>query len=282
VPFSQDRLAIGGCQFGIELELGEGFDDEDITLPKGWKSHGEHCGIEVVSPVLVGRRGIFQVREVLRRIWEAHESIEFDDCGMHVHIDIQDFTLGNIKNLLRMGVRFDEVIFSLMDPARYDNDYCKHLDYTDEQINHCKSIESLFDLQDNQRYYGINLLAFEKHGTVEFRYAMGTADWQVIYPLLSLYMRMVAAAKANLPIPHVNIKNWSSAGIKFNKDKTSGIYGAKETFFDFLEIRGGVRRTLDKLFEINHNHDNESRTFETRKKFPDSRKLKFQTGLRFS
>lgn len=282
MPFSRDKLYIDNFRFGIELELGENFDENLVELLDGWNSHEEHCGTEIVSPVLVGHRGIFQVRECLRRIWERHQSIEFEDCGMHVHVDIQDFTLGNIKNLLRIGSRFDEVIFSIMDPARYDNNYCRHILYSEEEIQKCRTIQDLFSLQEDERYYGINLLAFQKHGTVEFRYAMGTADWQIIYALLSLYLRMVVAAKANLPVPHPSILGWASAGNQFNKDKAATIYRAKDALFTFLEIRGGVRKVLNKLFEQNYTHDNESKTFETRKKFPVSRKLKFQTGLRFT
>lgn len=280
---SSRKLSISKFRFGIELELGIDFDklNDRVELPDGWNSHEEHCGSEIVSPILVGRNGIFQIRECLRSIWDAFKSIVFDDCGMHVHVDIQDFTLGNIKNLLRLGTRFDEIIYSIMDPSRYENTYCHHLDYDDSAIDSCRTIQHLYDLQDGERYYGINIMAFGKHGTVEFRYARGTADWAVIYSLVSMYLRMVQYSRLNLTIPNIDIHKWTSAGLRFNKEKRKSLQSTKELFFDILEIRGGVRAILNEMFEENCNHNKETPSFETRKQF-SQRKIKFQTGLRFT
>lgn len=286
MPSSHKHLSISGFKFGVEIELGiygDVFHDE-VELPDGWTSHDEHCGVEVVSPPLMGRKGLLSVRECLRRIWNAFDTIEFNDCGFHVHIDIQHFTLRNAKRLLKLGSRFDEVIYSIMDPARYQNYFCRHVNYDDKSIDACRSLNDFFELQGGERYRGINMLAFSKHGTVEFRYARGTASWRIIYSLISMYMRMIAFAESDIDIPTVDFPTWNGAGPNFQRKKLEALSRAKDTFFDLLEIRGGVRAVLNEMFEKNHHHAKDERmgwsSLEKKKKFPSTKRIQFETGLR--
>jgi hypothetical protein len=285
VPSSRN-LHISSFKFGVEIELGLDEDEfeNDVELPDGWISHDEHCGVEVVSPPLMGRKGLLSVRECIRRIWEQYDEISFDDCGLHVHVDIQHFRLGHAKRLLKLGSRFDEVIYSIMDAARYNNHFCRHVTYADEQIDKCYSLDDFFKLQKNERYSGINFFAFSKHGTVEFRYAKGTANWQTIYSLISMYLRMIAFAGSSLPLPTVSLPALNGAGPQYQEMKAKQIGDAKNLFFDLLEIRGGVREVLDRMYEQNRLHvrrdGDEDGIRERRVEFPTSKRIKFDTGLR--
>lgn len=280
---SSRNLVISQFKFGVEIELDiESTDfDDDVELPDGWISHDEHCGVEVVSPPLVGRKGLLSVRECVRNIWSAYDVIGFDDCGLHVHVDIQHFKLGHAKRLLKLGSRFNEVIYSIMDPARYNNHFCRHVAYADAQIDKCFSLEDFYRLQHGERYSGINFYAFSKHGTVEFRYAKGTANWRIIYSLISLYLRMIAFAGSTQPIPILSLSTLNTAGPSYQQVKATAIADAKNVFFDLLEIRGGVRDVLNKMYEQNRLHVGAADKYQERRtSFPESKRIKQDTGLR--
>lgn len=283
MPSSRKNLVIAQFQFGVEIELNIDSDkfSDNVTLPAEWISHDEHCGVEVVSPPLSGRRGLLAVRECIRNIWSVYDEIDFEDCGLHVHVDIQHFKLGHAKRLLKLGSRFNEVIYSIMDPARYNNHYCRQVNYTDAQIDKCFSLDDFLKLQGNERYSGINFFAFSKHGTVEFRYAKGTANWRAIYSLISMYLRMIAFAGSTQPLPTLSLPTLNTAGPQYQLVKAAALETAKTTFFNLLEIRGGVREVLDKLYEQNRLHVGIDDTkMEYRTSFPESKRIKQDTGLR--
>jgi hypothetical protein len=242
-------LSISGFKFGVELEstLQNGSVEKYVRHKQGWKNHQEHCGSEVVSPILSGYAGMLELRRQIKALNKADaytvgkdKLLSFENCGLHVHVDVQDFTLGDAKRLLLIASRFDPIIYMLMDPCRRTNKYCNHCDYDEERIAAITNLAELQQIQKNQRYSGVNFWAFPKHGTVEFRYAMGTFHWPTIYGLVAMYLRMVALAKSMKPIPE-QVK-----GRARDKNKKN-----KEIFFDALELKGATRKVLDTLFANN-------------------------------
>lgn len=207
---SSKLSSLTNTNFGVEIEIGEDYDEDweyerpDWLLPD-WSIKEEHCGTELISPVLSGYEGLIIVRAQMKKLYESFDIMSFDDCGLHVHVDIQNFTLGNLKKLLLIGSRFDDVIFSLMRPERRDNQFCAHSHYTESEIRECRSMRDIYALQGSDpvegRYVGLNTWAWKRHGTVEFRYAAGCTDWRLIYAYVTMYMRMVSFAKTADPIP---------------------------------------------------------------------------------
>lgn len=236
-------LKISNFKFGVELELEVScskIENSNILLPD-WIVHFEHCGSEIVSPPLCGYNGLLAVRRQLIKLWDRMHagSIKFYDCGLHVHVDIQHFNLGHAKRMLKLCSRYDNTMFSMMDKCRRDNHFCRHLKYTDLKINKCINLKQLQELQEYDRYSAVNLYAFSKHGTVEFRYASGSADWQKIYSLTSLYLRIVAFAYSDLEIPPKEKTSYSPMNMESNRNM----------LFNTLGIRGGVRRVLNHLVQ---------------------------------
>jgi|SRR5690606_18370179 len=245
-------LSIAGFRFGVELEstIHNLHIGKYVRTSQGWTHHGEHCGSEIVSPPLVGHAGLLELRRQINALSKIDTNIlgnkernlSFLNCGFHVHVDVQDFTLGDAKRLLLIASRFDPVIYSLMDPCRRANKYCNHCDYSEERIESITNVHELQSIQKNQRYSGVNFYAFVKHGTVEFRYARGTFHWPTIYSLVNMYLRMVALAKSFNEIP-------KPLGGR-TKDKLSR---NKDIFLDALDIKkeSGIRETLDQMFNKN-------------------------------
>lgn len=251
---------------------------ENMGFEPGWTCHDEHCGSEIVSPILVGYSGIMSVKRQLKHMWTWQKSIEFADCGLHVHVDIQHFTLGNAKRLLLIASRFDQTIYCMMDGPRWNNNYARRCIYDESKIKSAKTLIQLQSLQVNGRYYGSNLYAFSKHGTVEFRYAMGSANWEKIYSLISLYLRMVAVAQSDMEITKVNpvdsFKELDSHLVK-PKENLIILRSNRDAFFDMLQLKGAIRESLAAMFDSNV-LDTKSRANKSKEDLTENRdKIKF-------
>lgn len=254
------KLSISNFKFGIELESNTSTwaYKENTAFETGWRIHDEHCGSEIVSPILQGYKGLMSVRRQLRYIWKSRRKIKFGESGLHVHIDIQHFNLGQAKRLVLLASRFDQTIFCLMTGNRWNNQYARRCFYRESSIILAKGLSSLQSLQyGKERFSGLNLHAFSKHGTVEFRYATGSADWQKIYSLISMYLRMVAVAEIDTEIPtpdivaKFDISTSGTKGLKAASKHLPKLRENKDMFFDFLQLKGDTRKCLDKMFDTN-------------------------------
>lgn len=76
------RISIGGYHHGRALPS---------PFPQGWKAEGDgslrcdrrgYVGIEIVSPILSGRNGIEQVKQVAKLLRE-HGAVVNPTCGFH-------------------------------------------------------------------------------------------------------------------------------------------------------------------------------------------------------
>jgi hypothetical protein len=277
---SNAKLSIRGFKFGVEIE--SNIDSygikKNLKFEPGWRHHNEHCGSEIVSPILYGYKGMMSLRTQLRHLWKWKNKIKFANCGLHVHVDIQNFNLGQAKRLVLLASRFDQTLFCMLDGCRWNNTYARRCVYDEKKVNEAKSLRDVQNMQANGRYSGLNLHAFSKHGTVEFRYAMGSADWRRIYSLTSLYLRMVASAASNMEIPVSNtVEKFgpNSSGLKDAKKNLAILQENKETFFDFLQIRGETRKSLDIMFDANV-LDTAGRQYKTADELTETRdKIKF-------
>lgn len=238
----KDKLLIRDFQFGVELESNLSNSKVINSLRPTWRSHSEHCGSEVVSPKLKGAAGLLELRRQVKALCDIANSVGFRQCGLHVHVDINHFTLGDAKRLLILNSRFDRTIFAIMDGSRYKNKYTTRCSYPEEKIENCMSLEDLKRLQLRTRYAGTNFYAFTKHGTVEFRYAGGTFDWQKIYSLVSMYLRMVSLSCSMREIPQPT---------KCHDESFNTLESNINIFFDALQIRGHTRKILYNMFSAN-------------------------------
>jgi putative amidoligase enzyme len=252
------KLDISGFRFGIELELNLNTRnvDKHMKLDKDWWCHEEHCGTEIVSPRLRGYSGLMSVRRQLRYVHDYAEkrglsNIGMDNAGLHVHVDIQDFTLGNAKRLLKLARRFNDIMFAIMDGNRFNNRYTRQLTYKEDKVDSCITLADIQSLQNHGRYSCVNMHAFPKHGTVEFRYAGATVDWQKVYSITTLYLRMVAFAKSDEEIPEYSHDAWESPGLRYGQKKLDRMSAGKTAFFNALQISGGTLVVLNELFDSN-------------------------------
>lgn len=181
--------------FGIEIELvgttiekvEEAFNDAGILVvsqdynhrtAKTWKIVPDSSltpgGFEVVSPILKGEDGIMLVRKVADLLVGAGAKVD-NSCGFHVHVGTQGMTIKSIVNVAHRYNKFENDINKFMPMSRRDSRYCHSM----ENLFSNNSVESILrggtrSLGNLDRYHKVNLAAFARHGTVEFRQHSGT------------------------------------------------------------------------------------------------------------
>lgn len=149
------------------------------------------AGVEVVSPILKGKRGLTELRRCVRAIRKAGGSVN-KSVGIHVHFGANGLELDHFKNILYNYAGFEKIINATLYETRRDNIYAKNLssirDLTnkiDRSISFSELVRNVFgsspdDYRGQGRYYAVNFLSFNRHGTIEFRQLQGSVEEDTI------------------------------------------------------------------------------------------------------
>ena len=217
--------------FGIEIEL-EHNDSYAMKLAlrtagiacevEGYNHHNRphwkitidvsvRNGYELVSPILKGEEGLEEIRRVCEVLNTQGATINHT-CGLHVHHDASDLKDRNLRNLLNLYRRAEDVIDSMMPKSRRANNnrFCKAM-WTVDEGNYPHS-----------RYFKLNLQSLHVHGTVEFRQHSGTIDADKIINWVEITQLMVERSKRQI-----------KSGAKMHK-------------YDFLQAIGLIHNTTER------------------------------------
>lgn len=155
---------------------------------------------EIVSPILYGKSGLESLKKVCEVLELTNAKVN-KSCGLHIHLDAKNFTINQWRNLIINYARLEHVIDSFMAPSRRGNNncFCRSLvlmPRLETTILHCNSIQEITSYFST-RYMKINVEAFSRHKTVEFRQHQGTTDFRKISMWLSFLQKLVAYSKEN-------------------------------------------------------------------------------------
>lgn len=168
-------------------------------------------GVELVSPVLRGQAGIEIAMKALRALSDFGCTVN-KKCGFHVHVGAadargpgeMDYPIAFMRNLIRLYSAFEPAIDSIMPPSRRGsaNTYCRSITAVSAAaLNAATSFAQLTRVAapgssgDGARFYKVNLVAYNRHKTVEFRQHSGTLDEAKARYWIIMCLRMVAAAR---------------------------------------------------------------------------------------
>lgn len=183
--------------FGIELEIaginhqtaltalhavGIAVQDESYnhTTRSHWKLVGDGSvrgGFEIVSPVLHGEEGIAQAMTVAEALFDAGATVN-RTCGFHVHFDASELTVEDVKTIVRRYADHETEIDAIMPPSRRGtaNFYCNTLaGISFARLMNATTINEMASVMGS-RYFKVNLMSFQRHGTIEFRQHSGTVN----------------------------------------------------------------------------------------------------------
>jgi hypothetical protein len=154
---------------------------------------------EFISPILEGETGLDECHRVLDVLNDVTAQLLNKSMGMHLHVGIEDPSLGDLKNFCFNVIKYEDAIDTFMAPTRRENRYCKsnkkallqsaqittnNGSYQEifNKIEACRTKVELFDLMNpnGRRYYKVNLqnLKTGKRPTVEFRQHAATSDYR--------------------------------------------------------------------------------------------------------
>ena len=138
-------------------------------------------GCEVVSPILSGDAGLEQLRMVVRALKAAGATVDAS-CGFHVHVDARDLSAPEVINAVSRYARYEAQIDSFMAPRRRGNQsqWCRTMSVVATNMTtqgDGANLTSVVNLAGG-RYYKLNVHAYLRHGTLEFRQHAGTLNIQ--------------------------------------------------------------------------------------------------------
>jgi hypothetical protein len=202
-------------KFGIELEVATKKSREEVVnalVEHGidaigssygssvnntqWKVQydGSIVGWEIVSPPLTNTEDLEKVAYVLRKVLKVQGSPK---CGVHIHHDINDFNIEQIKNIYRLYNKYEKnAIQSIMRKQRINNAYARPI--TTSILNKVENAETIQDFKESKlggRYLTLNQQAYIKYGTMEFRHHHGTSDVNEILTWVEITQKIVEAAQ---------------------------------------------------------------------------------------
>jgi hypothetical protein len=194
---TRERLARELNAAGIRVQV-EGYNHTDHA--DHWKlvtdsSLQGNDTFELVSPILHGEQGIEELEKVCWVLDLCNAKVN-DSCGLHVHMDAAEFDLHTWKNLIITYKRLEKVIDNFMPQSRRDNRYCQNLTSISEAtINRASNIGELRAAFDYNRYHKINLEAYARHRTVEFRQHGGSTNFTKMSAWIHFLAKMITFAK---------------------------------------------------------------------------------------
>ena len=194
---TRERLARELTAAGINVQV-EGYNHTDHT--DHWKlvtdsSLSGNNTFELVSPILHGEQGLEELEKVCWVLDLCNAKVN-DTCGLHVHMDAAEFDLSTWKNLILTYKRLEGVIDNFMPRSRRNNHYCKTLTaITENSIKHARNIGELRAAFFHNRYHKVNLEAYARHRTVEFRQHGGSTNFTKMSAWIHFLAKMITFAK---------------------------------------------------------------------------------------
>lgn len=196
---TREKLASELRAAGIDVAV-EGYNH---TTRNHWKlvtdaSLTGNNTFELVSPVLEGETGLKELEKVCWVLEFCDVKVN-DSCGLHIHMDAADFDLQTWKNLALSYKHLERVIDSFMPQSRRQNYYCKGLSSISAvDIQAAQSINDLQAAFGNNRYRKVNLEAYARHRTVEFRQHSGTTNFTKMENWVRFLNGLITFAKAGI------------------------------------------------------------------------------------
>jgi hypothetical protein len=180
------------------------------------------CGWEVASPAMVldADAECGELRAVTQFLTEMHPRID-RSCGLHVHVEVTDFTWQDLRNLLVLWGRYEPFAFELCPPSRRVNHYCgpiRKSTWDGRDAGHWTRFEQALMTNTEQVIRNVpqprgslNLAHFWHSQRVEFRLGAGTVNYEKIVRWVQFLLTIVGRVK-NTTMPIVQTGQFSNRG----------------------------------------------------------------------
>ena len=187
---------------GVEIQS-EGYNHRDnevyFKIVSDASIRGDMAA-EVVSPILKGKEGLDSLKKVCESLNTIGAKVN-KSCGLHVHLDARDMSIEHWRNLIINYARLENIIDGFMAESRRGNNncFCRSISLMprlEATILHCNSVEEIARYFST-RYTKVNIEAYSRHKTVEFRQHQGSIDFEKISMWLNFLQKLLAYSKNN-------------------------------------------------------------------------------------
>lgn len=219
-PVRHQRITGAFRKFGIELETvspSESILNTAVNMVKASGIRIQHTGYthndvdywkvltdaslsggfcrEIVSPAFASEAGINEVFQ-LTSICNTMGVKVNNSCGFHVHLDASDLTAKQIARIVKFYQVYESEIDKLHQGSRRgEARWCGSLRRFTVNENRINSVNDLTSLLGT-RYLKVNVEAYLRHGTIEFRQHGATMDPVKIVNWVKFCTRVVEFAKS--------------------------------------------------------------------------------------
>lgn len=138
-------------------------------------------GFEVVSPILNGQQGLHECVKVAQALVNTGATVDAR-CGFHVHVDARTLSAAEITTVAKRYARHEATIDSFTVPSRRGNNctWARSMHDAPARLSQLsprlKNNKEMICSIMGGRYYKLNLFAFLRHGSIEFRQHSGTLN----------------------------------------------------------------------------------------------------------
>lgn len=212
-------------------------------------------GLELVSPILKGSAGIVAIRKVANILTRAGGKTD-KSCGFHVHVDARDLNVPTIANVAARYAKFESQIDNFMVASRRQskNSFtrsCKSC-VTKTKIRNML-LNGFASYGNYSRYHKVNLAAFARHGTIEFRHHEGTLDAEKIVNWTKFCIAFVNASILSNDILPANPNDKINKMYKYlaSAHRSAGgflLHHKDVCYNDFNEIFASIRKCYGVSF----------------------------------
>ena len=123
-------------------------------------------------------------------------------------MDAAEFDLQTWKNLIITYKRLENVIDHFMPRSRRNNRYCRTIStISDIAINQAANISDLRAAFAHDRYHKVNLEAYARHRTVEFRQHGGSTNFTKMSAWIHFLAKMITFAKQGQVQTNTSLQN---------------------------------------------------------------------------
>ena len=161
---------------------------------------GEGRGLELVSPILRGEIGLTEAALVVKTIRAAGAKVD-RTCGLHVHVGADGMNGTDIIRVADLYTNNQDNINSVVSRARRDGRWARTwtnhtLDYLRRSLTGVTGRNNITAWVGTERYRTVNVTAYARHGTLEFRQHQGTLNGQKLTAWVRLMLGIMDKASS--------------------------------------------------------------------------------------
>lgn len=252
--------------YGLEIEV-EG-EDLPNNLPSNyWRIDADSSlrgeSYEYVTPIPFSLEKIGEALNILEERYREDDSIIKDSvrAGVHVHMNVQSFTINQLFTFIVAYYLFEEVLVHWCGPDREGNHFClRHSDaeiivFALEEALQSRKLKNLNT--DNLRYSSLNVISLFKYGSLEFRAMRSTRNLNEIYTWVKIIDELKHTS-LSFNNPAEMVMSMSAGGeLGFLKLMFPTFYPLLESSPNLNKsIRRACRNIQTLVFNFDWNHNN--------------------------